>query len=509
MSTRPISVLFRLGFTCLAASISSAATLTVTNTTDVVNGDTSSPAALIARPGPDGISFREAMTAINGAPGPHTITFDASLAGKTIVLTGEFGVDRDGIAIVGIPDASGRPSVTLDVGSAHSVLNVRASDFTLSGIRIVDFPGNRGFGITAGDPGAPLEVSNITIEGNEFSNEGLVQTSRSNAIEMQTRPGSTGARLLNVRIAGNTFTDLQAESDGVLIEGDGNGSVVSGVTISGNTFANVTFGTELVSQNASSCRIEDTQITGNTFTANDQPVNINQFGPSSGPPSSGNVIDLTEIANNFFAGTRATNIMVIAGAGNASENAITNTRIVNNVITGGAQSVGVRLIGSNPGGMNGRVDGVEVVNNTIAGTLIGFFDTPDFPGTGGGTVVGVKVINSLFSANSADFQGDTSLIAVSHCITDDATFIGANGDFSADPLFVDLANGDFHLRASSPAIGKGTLVGAPCMDFDGLARLTDGEVDIGAYEFGAVFSPRPCPITPLTPPRVVHFPGRG
>jgi hypothetical protein len=27
--------------------------------------------------------------------------------------------------------------------------------------------------------------------------------------------------------------------------------------------------------------------------------------------------------------------------------------------------------------------------------------------------------------------------------------------------------------------------------------LADGEVDIGAYEFGAPFRPRPCPIVPV------------
>lgn len=57
---------------CLVASPSGAATLTVTSTADTINGDPSSPAALVTNPGPDGISLREAIAAANSTPGPHT-----------------------------------------------------------------------------------------------------------------------------------------------------------------------------------------------------------------------------------------------------------------------------------------------------------------------------------------------------------------------------------------------------------------------------------------------------
>lgn len=75
---------------------------------------------------------------------------------------------------------------------------------------------------------------------------------------------------------------------------------------------------------------------------------------------------------------------------------------------------------------------------------------------------------------------------------------GIQGNISADPLFVNSGQGDYHLRAGSPAIDSGTntSAGLPEKDFDRNTRILDGNgdgiavVDLGAYEFMVVTKAR-------------------
>lgn len=60
------------------------------------------------------------------------------------------------------------------------------------------------------------------------------------------------------------------------------------------------------------------------------------------------------------------------------------------------------------------------------------------------------------------------------------------GDIQVDPLFVNHAAGNYHLRIGSPCIdaGDNTDVTPGAVDMDGFPRIfpTGGIVDIGAYE---------------------------
>ena len=62
-------------------------------------------------------------------------------------------------------------------------------------------------------------------------------------------------------------------------------------------------------------------------------------------------------------------------------------------------------------------------------------------------------------------------------------FASLPGNISSDPLFMNAANGDFHLKLGSPAIDAGNNLAPllPQTDLDGNPRIV-GVVDLGAYE---------------------------
>ena len=56
---------------------------------------------------------------------------------------------------------------------------------------------------------------------------------------------------------------------------------------------------------------------------------------------------------------------------------------------------------------------------------------------------------------------------------------------TSEPVFVDVAAGDYHSAPNSPAVDKGTATEAPAVDLEGVSRPQGTAVDIGAYELCA------------------------
>jgi hypothetical protein len=171
------------------------------------------------------------------------------------------------------------------------------------------------------------------------------------------------------------------------------------------------------------------------------------------------------IDTSFVSGNRA------GAHGGAFSLFNTKTTIVNSLITGNAADTG-----------NGNVmvlyqdDDVTLLNSTVAG------NNP----TGAQAVLvwsgKMTVVNSIMWDNALNLQADppcTDCIDVSY--SDVQGWSGGTGNIDADPLFVDGAGGDYSLQAGSPAIDKGTAVGAPASDFDGSPR--DAQPDMGAFEY--------------------------
>ena len=122
-----------------------------------------------------------------------------------------------------------------------------------------------------------------------------------------------------------------------------------------------------------------------------------------------------------------------------------------------------RALGGNGGGLyNSSAVNCTIVENTASGN-------------GGGTfadIQGVENINCIVFGNAAIQESN-----ISSTVTKRSCFTG-------DPSFVDAANGDFRLLGDSPCIdmGNNRYVSGET-DIRGNARIQNGVVDLGAYEF--------------------------
>jgi hypothetical protein len=111
--------------------------------------------------------------------------------------------------------------------------------------------------------------------------------------------------------------------------------------------------------------------------------------------------------------------------------------------------------------------------------------------SGGGVSIGAnapnaRINNCIVYANTApngsnyfSFYSGT----INYCCTLPLP-VGGSGNLTSAPGFVDWANGNLHLQASSPCINAGSNgFAAGSTDLDGNPRIVGGTVDMGAYEF--------------------------
>jgi hypothetical protein len=144
------------------------ANVTVGNVLDVVNGNTSSIANLIANNGGDGISLREAVLAANATAGADSVLFASSLSGATITLGGTEIAITEALTIDARPLAQ---NVTINAGFFSRIFNITATtgDFTLGGLTLTGGRSSSGGGAirsaTAGKLGVERSDLSVNVSG--------------------------------------------------------------------------------------------------------------------------------------------------------------------------------------------------------------------------------------------------------------------------------------------------------------------------------------------------------
>jgi parallel beta-helix repeat protein len=245
-------------------------------------------------------------------------------------------------------------------------------------------------------------------------------------------------------------------------------------------------------------------LTGNTFTGNSA-----SGGGGGGAYYSGSSGTVTLTGNTFTGNSANSGGGAYCFSSSGTVTLTGNSFNLNAAITGGGFDVDgstVRLLdnlfvknsqsssSSKGGGVWVRATALDMINNTVTANTAA--------GSGGGVAFQVDgvtevlhVYNNIIWGNTAGSTGaDVHLVGTGsrkEFLFNDAHDMYGVWDIAVNnldvaPLFFDPVNGDYHLRNTSACVNAGTN-GAPQLpatDLDGGARIANGTVDMGCYEFG-------------------------
>lgn len=387
----------------------------VTTAADLVNGDTSSVAALLARPGGDGISLREAIAAADHEAGKYTIRFANALRGTTIGLHSELPpLTGAGIAIDGDITGDGQPDVTI----------TKASDFRRTGC-----PNDAG--------GCGLEIAS---SGNRV--QGLTIVGFGTGIAIHDRqPSVKGPPVIRQSISNNVVS-------GLVLRGIGSKGIELGpafndqcglfagrpdpcwtydtwanTTISGNTVEVANTGIQITVSDAGD-RVDGVTITDNAIQVNGNDAGI---GVVIGGNATDSVISGVLIARNSIVGRVDIGIEVVSGGQRAQANTIEDVQILDNQVslvsrdsgfccqgvvvqagTDAAEAIYPNVLPlAYPDGNTTR--NVLVRGNTLSGTLVWGMNVSAGLGAGGSSdlVTGVQLRSNTVTSTT---RGDGVLI---------------------------------------------------------------------------------------------------
>jgi parallel beta-helix repeat protein len=249
----------------------------------------------------------------------------------------------------------------------------------------------------------------------------------------------------NPTISGNTLSGNVAGQGGGISCGSNSNSTIIGNTISGNS-----------AWGGGGIHCDDNsspEISGNTLSENSSSwYGGGIYCTNSGPTISGNTITGNSSSN---------------GGGICCTSSIPT--VINNKLSGNTASTGGGIYCE--AGSNLVIDLNEISQNTAAGDGGGIYLSASSPTMNKNTIVENTAATGggLFSYNSDPVlrtcilwgnnphqqirQVYASNVQVTY--SDILTFWPGVGNITADPMFVDSANADYHLRAGSPCIDTG------------------------------------------------------
>ena len=135
-----------------------------------------------------------------------------------------------------------------------------------------------------------------------------------------------------------------------------------------------------------------------------------------------------------------------------ANNQVTSLKIIDSVVTGGADSTTYgAFLGGHP--ITKTYDDLNFQRNTFVVTGGGANKFATYS-TGFSSSI---FKNNIFVGNgNSETLGFTPLTASNNCYHNNGISSGSGGSVFTDPQFVDSANGDYRLRPSSPCINAGT-----------------------------------------------------
>lgn len=389
------------------SAAASTAPIVVSSSLDVVSGNTSSVTALLADPGPDGITLREAIEATNNSPGTFTISFAPSLAGATISLLSSLPpLSGGGVTINGDINGDGQPDVTLSeapnfVGSGNCTssagcgLTIASSQNTVNALTLTGF----GDGIDIDPPPITSNqlATHVTLNGNTISNTNMTNIQQFGVIMGSmylpgcglyggsATPCTTDDTWSNTTVTSNTIETLDT---GFAIKDSDAGDTFSNTTVTSNTIA--VQGTDgaisfEIGSNATGSTVSGALIAHNTITgATDEGIDV---GPGTNR-ASGNSMTNVQILDNTVnlvstnTGLCCQGIVMLAGSdapsatdpnvlplGYPDSNSLTNVLVQGNTVTGTLTTGILVEAGLGAGGSSNTISGVVIDANQVNSTI--------------------------------------------------------------------------------------------------------------------------------------------